>query len=86
MVILKIPREHKQQLIDNIRTYFEVERSESIGELAASNLLDFMMEQLGPIIYNQAIRDARAVVLQQMERMDEELDVLEQPRTLPKRQ
>lgn len=34
------------------------------NRLAAENLLDFMLEQLGPIIYNQAIGDARAVVMQ----------------------
>jgi len=58
---------------------------EPIGELAAGNLLDFMLKQLGPIIYNQAISDARTVVMQQMERVEEEIYALEQSEGLTKR-
>ena len=85
MVVLKISREHKALLVHNMQSYFETERSEKIGELAGGNLLDFMIKQLGPIIYNQAIGDARTVVMQQMERMKDEIHVLEQPLELQKR-
>jgi uncharacterized protein (DUF2164 family) len=85
VIVLKIPREHKALLVSKIRSYFETERSEKIGELAAENLLEFMIKQLGPIIYNQAIHDARTVVMQQMERMEEEIYALEQPLELLKR-
>lgn len=74
-----MPREQKEQLLNLIQSYFETERSETIGELAAGNLLAFMIKHLGPIIYNQAIRDAGAVVMQQMERVEEEIHALEQP-------
>jgi uncharacterized protein (DUF2164 family) len=82
---MKIPRAHKELLLNKIQSYFESERSEEIGELAAESLLDFMMKQLGPIIYNQAIRDARTVIMQQMERIEEEVYALERPLELPKR-
>jgi uncharacterized protein (DUF2164 family) len=85
VIVLKIPREHKALLVSKIRWYFETERSEKIGELAAENLLEFMIRQLEPIIYNQAIHDARTVVMQQMERMEEEIYALEQPLELLKR-
>jgi uncharacterized protein (DUF2164 family) len=85
VMISKISREHKELLVGTIQSYFEVEMSEKIGELATGNLLDFMMKQLGPIIYNQAISDARTVVMQQMERVEEEIYALEQPLELPKR-
>ena len=79
VIVVKIPREQKNSLIAEVQTYFDMERSETIGELAAENFLDFMIKQLGPIIYNQAIRDCRTVVTQQMERIDEEIYALEQP-------
>src|ERR1700693_1755420 len=85
VIVLKISREHKALLVNNIQSYFETERSKTIGELAAGNLLDFMIKQLGPIIYNQAIRDVRTVVMQQMERVEEEIHALEQPLELLKR-
>ena len=79
MIVWKITREHKQFLVNKIQTYFDAEMSESIGELAAGNLLDFMLKQLGPTIYNQAISDAQIVVKQQMERVEEEIYALGQP-------
>ena len=33
---------------------------EEIGELKAGLLLDFILSELGPSVYNQAIADARA--------------------------
>lgn len=79
MTVWKIPREQKQTLIDRIRSYFELERDEPIGELAAEHLLDFMITAIGPALYNQAIRDARKVVLEQMARVEEEIELLEKP-------
>ncbi|MDQ0189349.1 DUF2164 domain-containing protein [Alicyclobacillus cycloheptanicus] len=79
MILLKLPREQKQLLISDIQAYIEAEWGESIGELAAGNLLDFMLQELGPHIYNQAIRDAKDVVLQGMERVEEDVSALAQP-------
>jgi len=78
VIVLKIPREYKHSLVNEIQSYFETERSEKIGDLAAENFLEFMIKQLGPVIYNQAIKDCRAVVMQQMERVEDEIYALEQ--------
>lgn len=85
MIGFKIPRDQKQMLVRNIQAYIDTGWSASIGELAAANLLDFMMKQVGPIIYNGAIQDVRTVVLQQMERVDEEVYALEKPVQLLRR-
>ncbi len=79
MIVLKIPQEYKKSLVSQIQLYFETERSEPIGELASENFLDFMIKLLGPTIYNQAIKDCQAVVVQQMERIEDEIYSLEQP-------
>ncbi len=81
----KIAKEQEKILVMKIQAYFEAEMSDSIGELAATNLLDFMVKQLEPIIYNQAISDAAIVVTQQMQRVEEEIYALEQPLHLSKR-
>jgi len=78
-VLQKLPKEQKELIIKNIQAYFELERDESIGDLAADGILDFMLKELGPIIYNQAIHDAHTTVVQQMARMEDELYALEQP-------
>lgn len=79
MFTKRIPRDHKLRLIEQIQIYFDAELSMPIGQLAAENLLDFMSEHLGPLIYNQAVSDSRAVLLQQLERLDDDLYALEQP-------
>ncbi|BAU28772.1 uncharacterized protein (DUF2164 family) [Aneurinibacillus soli] len=76
MLIKKIPRELKDDIISNIQLYFSEEREETIGNLEAEQLLDFILNQTAPIIYNQALRDARTVIQQQFTSLEEEIYAL----------
>lgn len=76
---IKIQREHKLQITSSIQDYFDTELSSEIGQLASENLLDFMLKELSPYIYNQALADARKVIEQKMISIEEELYALEQP-------
>ncbi|OZQ70172.1 hypothetical protein CA600_01750 [Paenibacillus sp. VTT E-133280] len=78
---IKIQREHKLQVTSSIQDYFETELSSEIGQLASENLLDFMLKELSPHIFNQALADARKVIEQKMISIEEELYALEQPLT-----
>ena len=51
-------REKKKQCIEEIKTYFENERDEVIGDMAAELFLGFILDKIAPIIYNQALEDA----------------------------
>ncbi|MEK3747114.1 DUF2164 domain-containing protein [Paenibacillus sp. FSL E2-8871] len=82
---IKIQREHKLQITSSIQDYFETELSSEIGQLASENLLDFMLKELSPYIYNQALADARKVIEQKMISIEEELYALEQPITSARR-
>lgn len=79
MVPIKLPKEEKDQIIASVQHYFEEERSETIGNLAAEQLVDFLVQQLGPYIYNKAISDARQMLVQKLTSIDEELYALEKP-------
>lgn len=57
---IKLSKETKQQLVKSIQRYFEVELGEEIGELKASQLLDFCLQEIAPSVYNQAIADAQS--------------------------
>ncbi|OME06529.1 MULTISPECIES: DUF2164 domain-containing protein [Paenibacillus] len=76
---LKIPREHKLQITASMQEYFDTELSSEIGQLASENLLDFMLKELSPYIYNQALADARKMIEQKMISLEEEIYALEQP-------
>ena len=59
----------KKKAVHEIQAYFLKEKDEEIGNLAAEFLLDFFLEKVGPLIYNQAIEDAHALLLQQIDEM-----------------
>ncbi|GIP23728.1 DUF2164 domain-containing protein [Paenibacillus sp. J22TS3] len=79
MLQIKLPKEDKDVIIRSVQTYFEEERGESIGELAAEQLIDFMIGELGPAVYNKAIEDARKVIYEKNSQVDDELYALQKP-------
>jgi len=79
MIPINTTREEKVQIINRIKIFFEEERSEAIGDLAAEHLLDFMLDELGPYIYNRAIYDARLLVDERFAQLEEDLYTLERP-------
>ena len=58
---IRIARETEQRMIASIKRYFEDNSDDDIGDLTASLLLDFVLREIGPSIYNQAIGDAQAL-------------------------
>lgn len=56
---LTIPDDARTQAVALLREYLANELDAEVGELKATLLLDFIVRELGPTIYNQAIGDAR---------------------------
>ena len=63
-MIIRIPKENKEEIIRSLQNYFYNERSEEIGHLAAENLLDFVLKEIGPYFYNQGVKDTKEMVEQ----------------------
>lgn len=55
-----LPDPARKQAIAALRQYFAANLDEEIGDLKAGLLLDFILSELGPSVYNQAVADARA--------------------------
>ncbi|MHC1770296.1 MAG: DUF2164 domain-containing protein [Flexilinea sp.] len=55
---IELSKEKKEKLISEIKTYFEKERDEVLGDLAAMLILDFITEKLAPEYYNQGVFDS----------------------------
>lgn len=79
IIPIHLPKEQKEQIILKVQAYFEEERSETIGDLAAEQMIDFMIKELGPYLYNKAIADARQMLFEKMSVMEEDLYSLEKP-------
>jgi uncharacterized protein (DUF2164 family) len=54
-----LPETVRKQAVSALREYFAANMDEEIGDLKAGLLLDFILIELGPSVYNQAIADAR---------------------------
>ncbi|MFD1707599.1 DUF2164 domain-containing protein [Siminovitchia sediminis] len=77
MLMPQLPKEKKREMIRDIQAFFLDERDEEIGEIGAEICLEFIQERLGPVFYNQGIRDARDVAEQRMQMLEEDLYALE---------
>ena len=49
----------RKQSIASIKRYFVEELDQEIGDLKAGLLLEFILKEIGPSIYNAAIGDAQ---------------------------
>lgn len=70
---MELPKEIRAQAIASIQRYFEENLDGPIGNLPAGNLLDFFMEEIGPVLYNRAITDAQQRLQQRVVDLNGEL-------------
>jgi len=56
---IELPKEARQEAIKSIERWFQEERGERIGNIAAGALLGFLLEEIGPSIYNRAVADVQ---------------------------
>jgi len=56
---IELTKEDRQQAITSVERYFRENMDEKIGNIAASALLSFFLEEVGPSIYNKGVADAQ---------------------------
>jgi uncharacterized protein (DUF2164 family) len=76
-------KEEKAAMIQKLKEFFEEEREESLGDLPAALLADFIENEMGPLFFNRGVQAAKAKALGILANLDEELDFVEM--ILPKR-
>ena len=57
---ITLSQEARKQLIASIKRYFDEEMDEELGDLRAGRILDYVLKEIAPTVYNQAIADAQA--------------------------
>lgn len=70
---IEISQQARTEAIASIRRYFQENMSEPIGELPAGLLLNFFLEDIGPVVYNRAIADAQQRIEQRLSDLSGEL-------------
>ncbi|ANE48298.1 hypothetical protein SY83_20660 [Paenibacillus swuensis] len=84
-MVTKLPKETKQQMVSNLQIYVQEQWNQEIGQLPAELLLDFVLKELTPHVYNQAIDDASGLMSDRMTAMEEDLYALKKQIQLAKR-
>ena len=59
--------EVQQDLIRELKEYFRREREEDLSVFQAENLLSFILQTIGPALYNQGIADAHQFMEEKLE-------------------
>lgn len=57
----------KEQIIYDLQDFFTNEREEELTNLGAELLLDFILDTVGPMIYNQALIDAHRLMTEKID-------------------
>lgn len=60
MTTVSISDDATAKAIASIRRYFAEQLDQELGELPARLLLEFVLKEIGPSVYNAAVADAQA--------------------------
>lgn len=69
--------EKRNDAIKGVIAFFQDERGEEIGIIAAGELLDFFLQTVGEDVYSKAIYDVKKLARERLEDLATELDLLE---------
>jgi uncharacterized protein (DUF2164 family) len=70
---IELSKEDRAQAIASIERYFEANFEQKIGNISASALLGFVLEEIGPSIYNRAVSDAKERMLMRVDDLEYEV-------------
>lgn len=71
-----LSKSKRKPCIDEIITFFKQKRDEQIGVIAAEDILDFFLQDIGADIYNKGVEDSKELIKRQFENLEVDLDLL----------
>jgi uncharacterized protein (DUF2164 family) len=71
--MIEIAKEGRKEAIASIERHFREHMEEPIGNIAASGLLSFFLEEIGPLVYNKAVADVQERLQQRIMELDIEV-------------
>jgi uncharacterized protein (DUF2164 family) len=70
---IELSKDARKELISSIERYFRENMEEKIGNTAAGALLGFFLEELGAVVYNQAVADVQERLQARVAELDIEI-------------
>ncbi len=69
---IKLDDQRKKAIAVNLIDFYSSNFDDEMSEFKASEIVDFMLRQIGPSQYNQAITDARKYMAEKIQDLDTE--------------
>jgi uncharacterized protein (DUF2164 family) len=70
---IELDKDVRAEAVASIERYFREHMDERIGNIAASALLGFFLEEIGPSIYNRAVAEVQERLLTRVQELDLEV-------------
>ncbi len=70
---IEINKDARKEAIASIERYFQENMEERIGNIAAGALLGFFLEEIGPLVYNQAVAEVQERLQSRISEIDIEI-------------
>ncbi len=70
---IEISKEARKEAVASIERYFQENMEERIGNIAAGALLGFILEEIGPLVYNQAVAEVQERLQSRISEIDIEV-------------
>jgi uncharacterized protein (DUF2164 family) len=77
---IRLSPERRSTLLSALKNYFSAEFDEPLSDFRAEGLLDFLIRELGPPVYNQGVRDASGFIQEALADIEGEIYEPENPR------
>ncbi len=74
---MTLTADQRNLIASELRVFLEDELDVSLGSFESEDLADFVIEKIGPWLYNQGVLDARAKLSTIVDGIVEELSLLE---------
>ena len=74
---LELPRDVRPQAVASIERWCREHLDEPVGNVTAGGMLAFFVEEIGPLIYNQAVADVQERLQARLAELD--IEVHEDP-------
>jgi uncharacterized protein (DUF2164 family) len=76
---IRLSEERRARMVGSMKQYFAEHLDETLSDFRAESLLDFFVKELGPPVYNQAIRDTYTFIQDKLTDLEGELYEPEDP-------
>lgn len=67
---IELPKEARAAAVASIERYFDEQLEQRIGNIAAAGLLNFFLQEVGPVVFNQAVAQAQESMQERIQELD----------------